>query len=1007
MEISLMTCRGTLTIARFCLLLTIASLIVPSVGRADSLAEHRIKISFDLAEHKIYGTVDATFPEKVRTIVVAKGLRITRFVVNGKSARVRVEENRIALPPNKGPMHIQMEYEGVFHNKKGEDLANTIGDQGVFLLSDWYPVGETELAHFSLQAMIPKSFHAVSEADGVTVEDMGKEKLIRFDFPYPVTNIHFIMASYLVEKDAHGGVQVETYLLPEDQNLARRYLDASKKYLEMYEKMLGPYPYKRFAVVENILPTGYGMPTFTLLGREVLKLPFIPETSLGHEILHSWFGNSVYVDYPKGNWSEGLTTYLADHYYAQMRGDGWQYRKGIIENYESYVHGKNEIVIKDFISGDDRALRAVGYGKTAMFFHMLNNRVGDRAFREALRELVVKERFRLTSWYDIEAVFSRTAAEDLRDFFEFWLKHKGAIGIGADKVRLTQSGDGYILEFTMEVKNSPMPVLIPLVIRSEDKEEKKILSLSKERQSFSLSIKDRVTEIVVDPDYDLFRTLEPAERRAVLSRLLGDPARTVVLPEKDLDIYQPLIQALESRGFDKLDRDKVDHSVLAHRSLLFLGEYNEYHSLLPEKPKNAAGFSLVMKKNNFNPNLVIGLAVGENLEEVKRVTNKLFHYGKYSKLTFSGGRNVVKETETSDRGIQLEVGEPVRGIATTSILSLPEIVSQVAARTIVYVGEKHDRYGDHLLQLEIIRELHQRYPKLAIGMEMFERRYQDALDEYIAGSVDTQTFLKRSRYLDTWRFNYHLYEDILQYAREYKIPVIALNQERELVSKVAHQGIDQLTQEEKERIPAEMKLDDESYKERLRRVFEMHQSEIPGVKAPQSFEHFHQAQILWDETMAETIASFLTKQPSFHLVVLAGNGHLAYGSGIPKRAHRRIAKDYAIILPDPGELPEPGMADFVVFPSNVEPPEEAKLGVVLDTSGEQFVVVDLVMGGGAQKAGMEKGDILVAVNDIKIKDLDDIRTYLATKYVGDTVKVQVLRGEEELELEVELGPSGR
>jgi S1-C subfamily serine protease len=141
--------------------------------------------------------------------------------------------------------------------------------------------------------------------------------------------------------------------------------------------------------------------------------------------------------------------------------------------------------------------------------------------------------------------------------------------------------------------------------------------------------------------------------------------------------------------------------------------------------------------------------------------------------------------------------------------------------------------------------------------------------------------------------------------------------------------------------------------------------------------------------------------------VLAGSGHLAFGSGIPKRAYRRIAKDYAVVLPEPGELPEPGMADFIVFPSMVEAPAEAKLGVVLDTSGEQFEVVELVQGAGAQKAGLEKGDILLAVDGIRVKDLDDIRANLATKYVGNTVKVQVRRDEAELELMVELGAPGR
>jgi len=81
--------------------------------------------------------------------------------------------------------------------------------------------------------------------------------------------------------------------------------------------------------------------------------------------------------------------------------------------------------------------------------------------------------------------------------------------------------------------------------------------------------------------------------------------------------------------------------------------------------------------------------------------------------------------------------------------------------------------------------------------------------------------------------------------------------------------------------------------------------------------------------------------------------------------------------------------------------------VVLDTSGEQFIVADLVEGGGAQKAGLEKGDILLAVDDMRVNDLDDIRANLATKYVGDTVKVHVGRNEAELEYLVELGASRR
>ena len=400
---------------------------------AASLTHHRIDISFDLPNHRIRGSVDATVPSTVRKILVGRYLQITKFKINGKTTAVKLKEGRIHLPRHGDRTRVFIEYEGIFPIEGKGISDGMIGEEGAFLLTGWYPAAEADLSYFSLRATIPKSLHAVSEADYITSRDIGEEKLMIFDFPHPVTNIHFIMSDYVVNKDRYGKVELETYLLPEDKNLAARYLDFSKKYLEMYVDMLGPYPFRRFAVVENILPTGYGMPTFTLLGRQVLKLPFIPETSLGHEILHSWFGNSVYIDYEKGNWAEGLTSYLADHHYEELQKKGWQYRKKAIENYESYIREDNEISIRQFTSGGNRALRAVGYGKTAMLFHMLKKQVGDDSFGKALRRLIEKQSFHLTSWQDIEEVFSETAGEDLGSFFEFWLDGKGGMEIDLKK----------------------------------------------------------------------------------------------------------------------------------------------------------------------------------------------------------------------------------------------------------------------------------------------------------------------------------------------------------------------------------------------------------------------------------------------------------------------------------------------------------------------------------------------------------------------------------------------
>jgi predicted metalloprotease with PDZ domain len=155
--------------------------------------------------------------------------------------------------------------------------------------------------------------------------------------------------------------------------------------------------------------------------------------------------------------------------------------------------------------------------------------------------------------------------------------------------------------------------------------------------------------------------------------------------------------------------------------------------------------------------------------------------------------------------------------------------------------------------------------------------------------------------------------------------------------------------------------------------------------------------------MAESIANFLTNRPDYHMVVLAGSGHLAYGVGIPKRVYRRIGKDYAIVLPDPGEPLELGLADFIIFPSEVQAPEDAKLGIMLDSSDGLLMVAGFTRGSGAEKAGMEKGDIVLAVDGQKVEDVDDLRIFLATRHVGDVVLVTVRRDKATVELDVELG----
>ena len=127
----------------------------------------------------------------------------------------------------------------------------------------------------------------------------------------------------LLPKNAKTGtpaLRLRTYFpadLDAEAGLAESYLEDSRRYIERYSSEIGAYPYSEFSVVASPLPTGFGMPTLTYIGADVLRLPFIRATSLGHEILHNWWGNGVYVDYEQGNWSEGLTTFMADYAFKE------------------------------------------------------------------------------------------------------------------------------------------------------------------------------------------------------------------------------------------------------------------------------------------------------------------------------------------------------------------------------------------------------------------------------------------------------------------------------------------------------------------------------------------------------------------------------------------------------------------------------------------------------------------------------------------------------------------
>jgi len=149
--------------------------------------------------------------------------------------------------------------------------------------------------------------------------------------------------------------------------------------------LLGDYPYSKFALVENFWETGYGMPSFTLLGEKVIRFPFILHSSYPHELLHNWWGNSVYVDFDSGNWCEGTTVFMADHLIKEQRGAGEEYRRSTLQKFSNIVTPENDFPLNKFISRHDGPSEAIGYGKAMMMWQMLRMKLGDENFVKGMQ----------------------------------------------------------------------------------------------------------------------------------------------------------------------------------------------------------------------------------------------------------------------------------------------------------------------------------------------------------------------------------------------------------------------------------------------------------------------------------------------------------------------------------------------------------------------------------------------------------------------------------------------
>jgi aminopeptidase N len=634
-----------------------------------------VSLSRDIKVEKEKGELKAEF----------FGINTARFEIKKK---IPINHYSFQFPGEPGKTQIgktlTIEYEGTIHHpieKIGAEYARgfsetpgIICEKGVYLAGAtfWLPWFNDNLVTFKLETTVPEPWDVVSQGKRVLQEKKKGLQITIWDSPEPMDEVYLVAAAFKEYGLKVGKVDVMAFLREKDDGLANKYLETTGQYLEMYENLIGPYPFSKFALVENYWETGYGMPSFTLLGPQVIRFSFILHSSYPHELLHNWWGNSVYVNYESGNWCEGLTTYLADHLIKEQRGQGSEYRETTLQDYTHYAAGKEEeFPLTQFKARYDALSASIGYGKSQMLYHMLRRQIGDQLFKKTLQHFYKENKYKRTTFEEVRKSTETITGNDFKDFFQQWVTRTGAPEIRIVNAMVVKHDaesnpeKSFLLRFSLEQiqQDKPYALTIPVAITLEGEKEAKVVDveMAAKHHRYEFSFGQLPVRIDVDPEFDVFRKLHTHEIPPTLSNAFGAQQILVLLPSQAardfLKGYRELAESWAKDSEGKIDI-KMDNQVSVlpsdravwllgwenlHNNTLqtgiafYKGDMDDNSVTLEKKKLSRDKHSIIMAvKNKENPAQVVILLSTDRVKALPGLGRKLPHYGKYSYLGFEG-----------------------------------------------------------------------------------------------------------------------------------------------------------------------------------------------------------------------------------------------------------------------------------------------------------------------------------------------------------------------------------
>jgi hypothetical protein len=646
---------------------------VEDVITVETLADFIFSLNADLAPVTFSKNVKVT---KVDQHIPAGDIGMDR---DESSGSLKINQYKVHLKGKKktftvsysGKIASAIEQSEENYQRGFSESPGIIGEMGVYLAGStyWVPTVENGLITFNLTTTLPKGWKTVSQGKRELESVKDDNHLDTWFCESPQEEVFLIAAEFTeYGYEMNSGIMAMAFLRTPDEALANKYLEVTEQYMEMYQGLVADYPYSKFALVENFWETGYGMPSFTLLGEKIIRFPFILHSSYPHELLHNWWGNGVYVDFKQGNWCEGITAYMADHLIKEQRGQGENYRRSTVQKFTNFVNPDNDFPLSKFASRYDGPSEAIGYGKSLMMWHMLRRKLGDETFTKGWQRFYELHKFKVASFNDIRLAMEAVSGVNLEPFFNQWVLRTGAPELMISSLSTDTYNNQYRIFLTLEQTQPEDAFLIdvPIAVATEKGVQNFTVQMSKKSQDFQLVLNEKPLKLAVDPQYDVFRILDPKEVPPALSKIWASKENLVILPTSADEVHFQLYtefanqwKEADAKDHFEIVKDNEVSELPTDKTVWIIGYENKfattfnksmevYQSAIKTDSVIFGKKELAKGQNSFvvtvfNPadatQSMVFIQPGK-VEAIPGLIRKLPHYGKYSYLAFEGDEPV-------------------------------------------------------------------------------------------------------------------------------------------------------------------------------------------------------------------------------------------------------------------------------------------------------------------------------------------------------------------------------